>query len=368
MKENKAVGPNLKTYYYYTNDMAEHSLVKGVIVLATGSEGSGKLYDEIGDYLGSKGYALYAIDELGYGKTGEVSKKTGYKNWKKKDGHFAAYNLHALSVLAKHKHGDAPVYLIGNDFGAMLSLYLIKEFPEVIDKVITIGWGKPYLRDYGLLFSAWLKKIFLYDDGKTKASHRAKNRAYRFRFERGEKYAWLTSDFDQLNKIKDAGYIDTEGTIGHYYHYYKFKVKTPMFTFLKKCDKATPILLVSGDEDLSTVRGRKTEALKRHLELRRFSNVSTLVVSGRHQLFFESNRFEVVDAILNWIGNNNEVVVEHNVVEPITVKKEGAVPASEEIIVNNDVIDVEENIENSPVTELQEAEDELLISARKEEK
>ena len=82
MYEHKAVGPNLKTYYYYSNETAEtKNSTKEVFVIATGMEGTGSLYNEIADYLDSKGHALYAIDEWQYGKTGEVNKKHVYKNW-----------------------------------------------------------------------------------------------------------------------------------------------------------------------------------------------------------------------------------------------------------------------------------------------
>ena len=111
MRECKSVGPNLKTYFYYINEAATKPDVKGVIILAHGIEGTGSVYDEIGEYLDSKGYALYAIDEMGYGKTGKVTKET-YKNWKRKSFHFASYCLHALSVLAKGRHPNAPIYLI----------------------------------------------------------------------------------------------------------------------------------------------------------------------------------------------------------------------------------------------------------------
>ena len=52
MYEHKAVGPNLKTYFYYTNEVAEaKNSTKEVFVLATGAEGTGTLYNEIAEYL-----------------------------------------------------------------------------------------------------------------------------------------------------------------------------------------------------------------------------------------------------------------------------------------------------------------------------
>ena len=51
MRECKSVGPNLKTYFYYINEAATKPDVKGVIVLAHGMEGTGAVYDVLGEYL-----------------------------------------------------------------------------------------------------------------------------------------------------------------------------------------------------------------------------------------------------------------------------------------------------------------------------
>ena len=371
MKENKSVGPNLKTYFYYTNEMADSSEAKAVIVIATGSEGSGSLYDEIGAYLDTKGYALYAIDEWQYGKTGKVVPKTSYKNWKKKDSYFAAYNIHALSVLAKKSHPNAPIYLIGNDFGAMLSLYLIKEFPEVVDKLVTVGWGMPTFGDYMRFVGAWIKKACLYDSGVSSSGHKSKNFKLSLHFERGNKYSWLSSDLEQVKKIVDAGYIDTAGTIGHYFYYYKRKILTPRFMRMKKCDRATPMLFLSGADDYTTARGRKTEGMAKHYKHRHFTNVETKIIEGRHQLMFETNKLQIMDLIINWLetGNldnvyENEVKVEE-VVTPVVEVIQPAIQSAEEVKPEK------EPVKETPhvvYEQFKEADDELLLKSKKEGK
>ena len=377
MKEHKSVGPNFKTYYYYTNEKAEEKDVKGSIIIATGVEGTGALYDEIGEYLSSKGYAMYAIDEWGYGKTGKVV-KTAYKNWKRKEFHFASYNLHALSFIAKKEHPDAPIYLIGNDFGAMLSLYLIREFPEIVDKVVTIGWGMPRLQDFGFLLTSWLRKLAFYDNSPSKGAHFGKNKSLAFRFERGNKYAWLSSDLDQVKKIRDAGFIDTPGTVGHYFYYYQRKVRTPLLMKMKKTDRTTPMLFLSGDEDLLTLRGRKTRDLEKFYKMKKFTNVTSQIIPGRHELLFEKNRFANMDLILEWLETNtvvenyekvekienqyDDIEVVKSCPQPETIQKE----MNEENVEN--IIDVETVVSPVYFTELQEADDDLLIKTHKESK
>ena len=363
MKEQRAVGPNLKSYYYYTNESAQKEDIKGIIVIATGMEGTGALYDEIGEYLDQKGYALYTNDELGYGKTGKIVEKTGYKNWKRKDSYYAAYNIHGLVCLAKEAHPGKEVCLIGNDFGAMLSLLTVRHFPENVDKLVTIGWGTPRPQDYGLLLTAYIRKFFLFDFNKSKIGHFGKNKRLALRFERDDKYSWLTSDKEQLAKIKAAGYLDTPGSIGHYFHYYARKVRVPTFMILRKCNKDLPMLFISGHDDLTTQRGRRTKILAAHYKLRKFTNVTCSIVDGRHELLFEKNRFENVDNILNWIegrttqkdyhADENEVfdkieVVGHNKVET-AVEKEPA-KKTEQFI---------------DVSILEEADDDLRIVVKK---
>lgn len=364
MREYKTVGPNFKTYYYYTNEQALKDNVKATIVIAPGIEATGALYDEIGEYLDSKGYALYTLDEWGYGKTGKVGKNVN-KNWKRVDFHFVAYNVHSLASVAKKQHPDAPLYLIGNDFGAMLSLYLIREFPDVVDKIVTIGWGSPRLQDYGFLFTSFIRKLCLFDDSASKLGHFGKNKSLAFRFERHSKYAWLSSDAEQVKKIVDAGYIDQPGTVGHYFFYYLNKVRVPYFMRMKKSNRKTPILFMSGSEDLLTLRGGTTKSLARYYKFKGFTNVESMIISGRHELLFEKNRFENMDIILDWL--------EDGVVEPIVVQSQVEKKETPEVRVLRaqkseespiEVIEVEQpTIQHN----FQDAEEDLLIRTHKEQ-
>lgn len=363
MYEHKAVGPNLKSYYYYTNEVAEQkNSAKEVFVIATGMEGTGALYDEIGEYLSNKGHALYAIDEWQYGKTGDVNKKQTYKCWGRKDSYYAAYNVHALTIIAKREHPEAKICLVGNDFGAMLSLYLIKEFPEVIDRVVTIGWGMPRMQDVGFLFGSWVRKLFFWDKSECKMAHFSKNKSLALRFEGGSKYTWMTSNKEQLKKIVDAGYVDTAGTVGHYFYYYLRKVFTPhMFMRMKSTDRTTPMLFISGNHDLTTLRGRKTRALESYYRHRGFNNVSSVVTSGRHQLLFDDGRFDLVDAIINW-AETGEVMGE--IVEAKPVSEANVAIVGEYMVTGKEaeITIVEEPVSNPVRFEaLQEADDSLVI-------
>ena len=273
-----------------------------------------------------------------------------------------------MCVYAKNQHKDAPLYLVGNDFGSMLSLYSLVKFPGAVDKMAIVGWGAPRGQDFGFLFTSWLKKLFLYDNGISKLGHISKNKRFAFRFEKG-RYAWLSSDAEQVKKIIDAKYINEAGTIGHYFYYFYNKVKTPCFMRMKKVNKDMPILFVSGNQDLLTKKGRTTKALAKHYKMRGFSNIETMIVNGRHELFFEKNRFEFVDKLISGLTSCE---VKHERPETKEVTKV-------EVIAKEELVDVEvvgvieeptiEKIikgENNQTYAFMEAEEDLLINTNKE--
>lgn len=371
MYEHKSVGPNLKTYYYYTNEIAEQkNSDKEVFVLATGHEGTGALYDEVAQYFTDRGHAFYALDEWQYGKTGKVNKKKTYKNWGKKDSYYAAYNVHALTVLVKKEHPNAKICLIGNDFGAMLSLYLIKAFPEVVDRIVTLGWGKARGQDYGLLVTSYIRKFFFYDKSESKTGHFAKNKTYYLRFESNNKYSWLSSQQDQVKKIVDAGYINTAGTVGHYFYYYLRKILVPhLFMNFKNTDKNTPMLFISGDEDLTTHKGKTTQALAKCYERRGFSNVNSLIVPGRHQVLFDKARFEVLDSILEWCESGAVEIKDEVIETPTETYAQPVVVENTPVVEEANIITlVEPEVTEAPVARfdaLLEAEDDLLIKTNR---
>ena len=107
---------------------------------------------------------------------------------------------------------------------------------------------------------------------------------------------------------------------------------------------------------------------------RDFTNVDYLMLSGRHQLLFEENRFENIKAILNWLDSEKATCVESiNAVEeePVTEVISSPIQEVEEEL-NIDIIENEdknnkkeiEKIQNN-IYDFQEAEDDLLIKTDK---
>ena len=226
----------------------------------------------------------------------------------------------------------------------------------------------PRLQDYGFLVTSSIRKFFFYDGAASKGAHFGKNKSLAIRFETDSKYSWLTSDKGQLNKLTEAGFLDTPGTVGHYFFYYANKIRVPLFMRMKKTDRNTPLLFVSGDKDLLTLRGRKTKELAAYYRMKKFTDVTSLILDGRHELLFEKNRFENLNSILHWLETNEvskpvQVIEEINEVE--LVGKETVIYSEEKESVVTEPMNKETVVDTIDV--LQEADDELLIKTNKED-
>jgi len=105
---------------------------KAVIVLVHGlGEHSGR-YQAIGNYFIENGYALMSIDLPGHGKS---SGKRGHiDNFS--DFTTAIEHLHSL---AKNKHPDKPIFLLGHSLGGLISTLLLLDKQHLFSGALLSG-------------------------------------------------------------------------------------------------------------------------------------------------------------------------------------------------------------------------------------
>ncbi|MFF0490626.1 alpha/beta hydrolase [Nocardia sp. NPDC004068] len=96
--------------------------VKGVIALVHGvAEHSGR-YVHVGERLADAGYAVYALDHVGHGRS--VGDKANIDSI---DG--AADNVTALLDLAAGKHPGVPRFVVAHSMGSLVTLHLATRAP-----------------------------------------------------------------------------------------------------------------------------------------------------------------------------------------------------------------------------------------------
>ncbi|WP_327114334.1 lysophospholipase [Nocardia sp. NBC_01730] len=95
---------------------------RSAIVLVHGvAEHSGR-YTHVGQRLAAEGFAVYALDHIGHGKSAG-----GKANIGSMEG--VADNVAAMLDIARRQHPDVPHFLLGHSMGSLIVLYLATRAP-----------------------------------------------------------------------------------------------------------------------------------------------------------------------------------------------------------------------------------------------
>ena len=356
MKTVKDVGPNLKSFFYHVCEPEDQSLIRGSVLVLHGAEGHGGRYEAFGNELAKHGYAMFAIDHIGHGLT-VMDEKDDLGKWDKDDFDLSTYNAYYLVDRIKRMYPGKPVYLLGDDYGGAMAQYMMCKYEGAFEGIIISSCGMPSGRDKSVFLKAWLKKVCLYDGGKSNGTFKSRTRFLNSHYKPVRtKYDWMNSDPTEVDRfIEDplSGYV---GTIGYYYYQYKYIVTIPTSLKLKKANHNIPMLLIGGKDDYITGRGKQIEKLKHYYEGKGFSNVNINLYDGaRHDVLLERSKDLVAEDIASFINRNTykEEVV-----------KKAASTQEVKVITIKETVDVPVNGNQTTVTSLkeEEPEDDLRLS------
>ena len=105
----------------------------GVIVLVHGLADHSGRFEEIGQFLASNGWTVYACDLRGHGLSSD-----GHQAGRVHVDHFSEYanDVKALISLAKQSHPGLPVIILGHSMGGLISLTYVLDNPEELDGAV----------------------------------------------------------------------------------------------------------------------------------------------------------------------------------------------------------------------------------------
>ncbi|AHH16970.1 alpha/beta hydrolase family protein [Nocardia nova SH22a] len=132
--------------------------VRGVVVLVHGvAEHSGR-YDHVGKRLAASGFAVYAFDHIGHGRS------SGRKaNIESLDA--AADNVATMLDIASAKHPGLPRFVLGHSMGSLITLYLATRAPLDVTGIavsappVVIEAGNPVQRLLAPALSRWAPEL-----------------------------------------------------------------------------------------------------------------------------------------------------------------------------------------------------------------
>ncbi|MEM2145093.1 MAG: alpha/beta hydrolase, partial [Candidatus Jordarchaeaceae archaeon] len=268
---------------------------KAVVQLVHGAAEHAARYIHVAEALTNAGYAVYADDHRGHGKTAQ--KKSNLGKLKPGDGERMVRDLKELTDIIKKENPSLPVFLLGHSMGSILAQLYIENWGDELKGVLLTGTTGELLKlPAGLDLVSIQRKIE--EKGLdapaeefqefTKASNEAFKPAK-------TGFEWLTRDEAEVQKYVNDPFCGFPLSYG-----FVIELAKVMFTVwdaknLQKISKNLPIYIFVGSMDVASGMSKGAEVLYNNYQKLGIKDVKFKVYpGGRHELFNETNREEVI--------------------------------------------------------------------------
>lgn len=278
--------------------------IKGVIQIAHGMTEESSRYDYVAKKLNEAGFIVYAEDHRGHGRTTKSREELGYIA--DIDGfHWMVNNLKQLNNIIKNEYPDIPKILLGHSMGSFLSQRYAELYPSSIDLLVLTGSnGKPNnITKVGMKIA----EREINKHGRKYVSNLLNRLAFEsfnnnFKPAR-TKYDWLCSVDEEVDKYINNEYCGFKCSVSFYYDLINGLWTIHKKENLKNIPESLPIYIFSGDKDPVGENGKGIINLYNTLRALEIKDVSyKLYKDGRHEMFNEYNKDEVISDLINWLN------------------------------------------------------------------
>lgn len=278
---------------------------KAVIQISHGMMEHALRYEYFAQKLTDAGFAVYANDHRGHGKTagnieysGFFCSKNGWNN--------VVDDMFQLNNIIKKDFPEKKIILFGHSMGSLLSRHFAFKYPNAFDGLILSGTGyNPSILVNSGKILASIVSLFKGNKYRSKLLHKLSILKYNENFKPVKTdFDWLSRDEKEVEKyIKDnfCGFVCTTS----FYKDLFFGIKQiQKKKNIDKMNKKTPLLIVSGEKDAVGDFSNGVRKVKKAFEKANIENITLkLYPNNRHELINEYDKNQFIDDILRWIKN-----------------------------------------------------------------
>lgn len=279
--------------------------IKGIVQIAHGMAETAARYKRFAKFLTERGYAVYANDHRGHGKTAKSIDDIGYTgedgfNWMVKD-------MKQLNEIISDEHNDKQIFLFGHSMGSLLGQRYISLYGDSINGIILSGTsGK---QGFMLNIGIAIAKLEVRRKGARTQSIRLDKMmfgSYNEGIKNPEtKFDWLSRDKDEVAKYIDDPYCGGVFTAGFFYDFLVGFKKLHIKENMNRIPKALPIFIFSGTKDPVGKDCKTVKWLVDEYKNIGINNVSYIFYEdGRHEMLNEINRDEVMNNTALWLDKH----------------------------------------------------------------
>lgn len=275
---------------------------KAVVVVAHGMAEHSARYARLAEALTDAGYAVYAPDHRGHGRTASAADH-GY--FADADGWATVVaDLRSVTAHARSEHPGLPVFLLGHSMGSFLSrAYVIEDSRDLAGLVLSGTAGDPgALGRVGAGIAAAEARLrgrrhtSTLLDKLTFGQYNAAFKPNRTDFD------WLSRDDAEVDAYVADPLCGNTFTSGFFKDLLGGLAGINDPKRVAGVRRDLPVLLVSGDRDPVGDGGKGPQAVAQQYRDAGLTDVTCTTYPGaRHELFNETNRDEVTADVVRWL-------------------------------------------------------------------
>lgn len=276
---------------------------KAIVQLAHGMGEHSERYARFAQELTEAGYAVYANDHRGHGRTARTPRDEGYYA-DERGFDTAVHDLHRLTATAKHEHPGLPLFLVGHSMGSFLGRSYAASFGYELSGLVLIGTAG----DLGLLtvvgrYLAQLEGLVRGRRAKSPLLGWLSVGQYNNPFKPNRtKFDWLTRDEAEVDLYIADAKCGNDFTCGFFADLLGGLTSINSDATVARVPKDLPIHLVSGSLDPVGNFSKGVVQVAEQYARHGIADVTTtLWDDARHEVLNETNRAEVTAELIGWL-------------------------------------------------------------------
>jgi alpha-beta hydrolase superfamily lysophospholipase len=280
--------------------------IKAAIQLIHGMGDNAGRYAEFAENLAAEGFAVYAEDHRGHGRTAGPPEKFGHfadkKGWELVLG-----DLYKLNGIIKKENPGKNIFMLGHSMGSFLTRDYVMSYPEGIKGIVLSGTTgiSALMGNIGMILS----KLQIKSKGvrgKSPLMLSMTFGAYNKTFKPARTSAdWISRDNKAIDKMLEEPYWVKDFSSSFFLDLTSGLKKISSFKNIRKTPNDLPIYFISGTRD---ALGNFTKSVKKVISDYKKAGIKDIQYKfykdARHAILIEINKKEVYRDIINWLNNH----------------------------------------------------------------
>lgn len=282
--------------------LPEEGRPRGVVQIVHGVAEYIERYDHLARFLTAHGFAVCGEDHLGHGRT-VIDGKYGYFG-AKNGWSLVARDIRRLRELEGEKWPDIPYVMLGHSMGSFLTRTYLIRWPGTVNAAVLSGTGQesPALVGLGKTLAGVVGAI-RGPEHVSELVYEMSLGSYNKQFKPNRTPSdWISRDETVVDGYLKDPLCTFKPTVG------MFRDMMGGLQFiadpknLARMDKDTPVYFLSGDQDPVGSMGAGVRKVEQMFRGAGCKDVTVrLYPGGRHEMFNELNRQEVMEDLLAWL-------------------------------------------------------------------